>query len=130
MLKINSQIKLGKVYNCNYDNDEYSFDDIINLITDSRTVVNRVTVSNPDNPQLNMIVSFQTFLEGKDFITESTLEPGETSVRLLGTCEQANITITMDPLDMSNIIYTSDNVNYGLGDCLKKKEQTETLKMS
>ena len=130
MLDISSQIKLGNVYNCNYVNDEYSFDDIINLISESKTVIKRVTVSNDDKPQLNMMVSFQTFLEGKDFIVESTLGPGETSVRLLGNYDTANITITMDPLDISRMIYTTDNVNVSLEDCIKKKEQTETLKMS
>ena len=117
MLKITSQIKLGNVYICNYQNDEYSYDEIIDRITESDAVINRVFVSSDDS-YLNMTVSYDTFLEGKDYIREHTSEQGETSVRLLGEYQQANISITIDPMGMEKIQYTSDNVNVSLKDIL------------
>ncbi len=117
MLEITGQIKLGNVYMCSYRNDEYSYDDLIERIKASDAVIKQATVSS-DDPRLNMIVAYKTFLEGKDFIYETTLEQGETSIRLLGEFRKANITITIDPKGMEKLQYTSDRVDVSLKDVL------------
>ncbi len=117
MLDIIGQIKIGTVYICTYQNDEYSYDDLIKRITESDAVINRVTVSSED-PRLNMIIAYKTFLEGKDYIYAATSEQGETSIRMLGNFHKANITITIDPKGMEKIQYSTDCVDVSLKDVL------------
>ena len=67
---------------------------------------------------LNMKVSYKTFLEGKDYIFETTSEKGETRVRMLGEFHKAGISITIDPMGMEKIQYTTDCVDVSLEDIL------------
>ena len=117
MLDIIGQIKLGDTYVCTYQNDEYSYDDFIKRITESDAVIKRVTVGS-DDPLLKMSVSFKTFLEGKDYIFETTSEQGETSIRMLGDFHKAGISITIDPKGMEQIRYTTNCVDVSLKDIL------------
>jgi len=129
MLEIKNGFKAGEVFTINYSNDEYSFDDIINLISESNTTVESVTVIGKENPQLNTTTTFDKFLEMKDFILDSTISPGDTVVRLTGKLQEAKISVSMDPLSIEKILFTSNNNQIGLDDVLKKKEQLNELQI-
>ena len=117
MLDIISQTKLGNTYICTYQNDEYSYDRIIERIAESDAVIKRVVVSS-DDPYLKATISYNDFLRNKDYFFDCTSEPGEASIRLVGEFRKANITIAIDPMDMENIGYTTDSVDVSLKDIL------------
>ena len=86
-------------------------------IMESDAVIKRVIVSSDDS-LLNMIVSYETFLEGKDYVFETTSEPGETNVRMLGEFHKASISITIDPKRMEKNQYSTNCVDVSLEDIL------------
>ena len=117
-LKITAQIKLGNVYQCQYSAEGYAYKELISLLSASRAVFQRVTTSSRSFSEGNAILSFKTFLEGADFFSELADEPGEVSIRLLGNYEKANITVAMDPADLSTLLYSSDDITVSLKDVL------------
>ncbi len=69
-----------------------------------------------------MNMDMNSFMQSKDFISESTLGPGETTVRMIGTCEGASITVSLDPKDPTSFTYTTTDKKVIMGRCLSKKE--------
>ena len=121
MIRGKRGIILGDGISMTYVNDEYSFDDFITLFTDSGAKVDSVIVKISERPRLNLTMSFQGFMGVKDAIVKRASYPGKTTVKIIGGLRGTRISLSMNPKDVSDVVFTSNSDEVELiGDIIKK----------
>lgn len=121
MIRGKREIILGDGISMTYVNYEYSFDDFITLFTDSGAKVDSVIVKISERPRLNLTMSFQEFTGVKDAIVKRASYPGKTTVKIIGGLRGTRISLSMNPKDVSDVVFTSNSDEVELiGDIIKK----------
>ena len=106
MLRIESVSRDGGLYTMVYRSEGLTFEALVGMLCAAPDRIVSVRVRSEES-RFHREMPFDEFLRLRGEIVRAALEPRDTTIRFDARLDGADVALTLDPLDMSQLLFTT-----------------------